>query len=49
MKCHFVDTMGELSAMESSCLEGGDEIMKVSSWDMYDVIQAFEKEECKNI
>ena len=45
----FVDTMNELSAMESSCLQGGNEMVKVSSMDMYDAIQQFEGMECKNM
>ena len=45
----FVDTMDELSAMESSCLQGGNEMVKVSSMDMYDVIQEFEGMECRSM
>ena len=45
----FVDTMDELSAMESSCLQGGNEMVKVSSMDMYDAIEQFEGMECKNM
>ena len=45
----FVDTMNELSAIESSCSQGGNEMVKVSSVGMYDVIQEFERMECRNM